>query len=168
MSTHFALTRTSDCATPQRPVASGFSPLQGARRALLAALVFAVPTGIWCIVAAGVQGAVCALLALAVVAIHYLVGLPIEMVALRRADVIGLGLVLIGYVVRLGLLAAMLWLVLMWSKGTVDARELALCVVLPTIGYLVGLSWNALRDRTPTVVPQNAPSPSDAGSEVHA
>jgi len=140
----------------------GLRPLVGARRALLGALVFAVPTAVWCLVAGGPRGGVCALLALLVVAVHYLVGLPFEVAALRRADAVGLGLVLVGYVVRLGLLAAMLWLVSMWSKGTVDAKTLALCVVLPTVGYLVGLSWDALHDRTPTVVPTTADVSADS------
>jgi hypothetical protein len=151
VSTHLALSRAPRFGASARPGDAGFSPRTGARRALIAALVFAVPTGIWCVVAAGAPGALCAVLALAVVAVHYLVGLPFEMAALRRADAIGLGLILISYVLRLGLLAAMLWLVSMWSKGTVDTRALALCVALPTIGWLVGLTWNALHDRTPTV-----------------
>ena len=151
LSTHIALSRASRLSASARAGDAGFSPLTGARRALIAALAFAVPTGVWCVVAAGAPGALCAAVALAVVAVHYLLGLPFEMAALRRADAIGFGLILVSYVVRLGLLAAMLWLVSMWGKGLVDTRALALCVVLPTVGWLVGLTWNALHDRTPTV-----------------
>ena len=162
LSTHIAVSRAPRLSAPARSRNGGFNPLTGTWRALVAALVFAVPTGVWCGVSAGASGALCAVLALAVVAVHYLVGLPFEMAALRRADAMGLGLILMSYVLRLGLLAAMLWLVSMWGSGTVDNATLALCVALPTMGWLVGLTWNALHDRTPTVLTH------DDESEVRA